>query len=364
LKSNYKQFYLLVNNMKQLIGVRGLHTLLIEDLKKDLLFFDKLYIIGLKDFKYEVQKEYPYKKVRTYKDLVIFSFYHNLYEKIKHGGLPEYLEYLNKELDYLIENDKIIMDAPTYLELQDEKIEECRQISHALSDSILHYSKSKSESQQLYSNTEFSSEKMQDIANFFARRKQPIVFDNDLIVYAHNLAIREESIYFNYTNHFNSTPIIQKFNEFEGYETKKQKIINIFYNKIPLPSDQCPWEEIFNFKNDETSIGFLKGLKHFINCLSNDIRPINEIEDELEWRLFKYEEALRLHRLKTENSTLKIILMIGAEILENLPRLRFSKIIQSFYKLKENKIELLEAELKTEGSELAYISRAKKRFIK
>ena len=60
--------------MKKMVGIRGLHTLLVEDLKRDLLFFDKLYIVGLKELKFEVYEKLPYKKVRTFKDFTILYY--------------------------------------------------------------------------------------------------------------------------------------------------------------------------------------------------------------------------------------------------------------------------------------------------
>ena len=51
-----------------------------------------------------------------------------------------------------------------------------------------------------------------------------------------------------------------------------------------------------------------------------------------------------------------------AILIQNIARLKFSKLAKTMFSFKENEIALLEAELKAPGNELAYISKIKTQF--
>jgi hypothetical protein len=87
-----------------------------------------------------------------------------------------------------------------------------------------------------------------------------------------------------------------------------------------------------------------------------------EVEQKLEWLLHEYQQHMRLHRMKTNASTLETIIVTGAEIAENLVKLQFGKLAKVLFSIRQRKIALLEGELKTPGKEIAFISKAQETF--
>ena len=58
-----------------------------------------------------------------------------------------------------------------------------------------------------------------------------------------------------------------------------------------LPIDNTPWQNILNFKNDTDNKGKFAGLRTWINNISKSSNSINELQDELEYKLYQYERA-------------------------------------------------------------------------
>jgi hypothetical protein len=359
--------------VKKIIGIRSLGNLSVESHKKDFLFFDKLYIVGLKEWRYEVSKENPYKFVRTYKNLIIFDYYYALYLFSKHNNLPVNFKSLNDALEYLIKNDKIIINPPTIFEMENEYISECQKIGRDFSNILLDFSKNKSyckDIRKLYS-SEISKDDINQILKErsirygdFVTRNEPIGFhlDNDLIELAHDLSVREESIWFNKHKRYESVPIINNITSFTNIESKKQSVLNIIINKFPLPSQECHWEDIFNFKNDSDSYIYFLGLKNFVNDISNSNLNIHEIEEKIEYLLIKYEASLQKHKLRTKLFKQEKLVLRGIGFIENLLKANISELFKWHFQLKNEEIELHDFEIKAEGSELAYISKAKSQF--
>ena len=87
-----------------------------------------------------------------------------------------------------------------------------------------------------------------------------------------------------------------------------------------------------------------------------------EIEDNLEWLVFDYRRHLGLHKLKANMGAFETIVTVGAEFLESLAKVNWGKAAQLLFTFKHRKIELMEAEIKSPGSEVAYILETRKRF--
>ena len=78
----------------------------------------------------------------------------------------------------------------------------------------------------------------------------------------------------------------------------------------------------------------------------------------------KYPQAIKLHKLKTSNSIFQTTIQTSAELIENIAKLKLSKISDLFFKFKENKISLMETELRTEGNQFAYLFKIQEKFKK
>jgi hypothetical protein len=132
--------------------------------------------------------------------------------------------------------------------------------------------------------------------------------------------------------------------------------------KIPIPKENTPWEKIWDFKNDSDNIGKMSGMRTWINSVVKTSLTTSEIKDELEYKLYQYRTSLELHKIEYESGLLKSFIVGGAEIVENIARLKFSDIAKGLFSAQQKKIDLLKIELNAPGHELAYIYQTQEVF--
>lgn len=146
-------------------------------------------------------------------------------------------------------------------------------------------------------------------------------------------------------------------------ESSHRSVIDITLRHFPTPDDSVPWEHILEFRADKEAVRARRRLRRWMSELSNadQSRP-REAAQELEHLLDAYEGYMELHRMKINRSTLRTIVVSGAEIIENIARLRFSTLAQKLFSATDRKIALLEAERNAPGREVAYIAQAKSAF--
>jgi len=122
------------------------------------------------------------------------------------------------------------------------------------------------------------------------------------------------------------------------------------------------WEQIFDFKNDPETYNSIWGLRNWITNISKSNKSISEIEEEYRFLKYKYEQAIKIHKLKTSNSVFQTTLQTGSELLENIAKLKLRKLSDLLFKFKESKISLMESELKSEGNQFSYLFKVKEKF--
>jgi hypothetical protein len=71
---------------------------------------------------------------------------------------------------------------------------------------------------------------------------------------------------------------------------------------------------------------------------------------------------MHLHQMKTKTGVLEIVVTTGAEIAEDLVKFRWGKLAKAPFTITHKKIDLLQAEMKAPGREIAYVVKAKKTF--
>jgi hypothetical protein len=139
-------------------------------------------------------------------------------------------------------------------------------------------------------------------------------------------------------------------------------IIDITIHQLPIPDDSTSWEQILDFRNDPDTEKKFLGLRVWMNEIARAKLSPLEIEQKLEWLLQEYQDHMKLHRMKTNASTLETIIVTGAEIAESVVKFQFGKAAKILFSLRHRKLSLLEAELKSPGREIAFISKAQETF--
>src|SRR5690606_17726888 len=106
----------------------------------------------------------------------------------------------------------------------------------------------------------------------------------------------------------------------------------------------------------------LLNLRRWIRKISSENLPSTEIEEEIEWLINEFQTHMKFHKMKANTETLEVIVKTPLEIIENLVKLKLSKLPEPLFALKKRQITLIEAELNAPGRELAYIIKSKDAF--
>ncbi|MBL4649567.1 MAG: hypothetical protein JKY03_07530 [Aureispira sp.] len=337
--------------MNKLVGIKNLNSVKdVHSLKRDLLIFDKLVIVGLKEW-LEVFEEELFsntsellkeKGLLTLENFIIYQGYLWMKEGVKkEGGISsvysktksESSDFLNQNLGYLIEQKKIILD---YSDIRG-------------SDS---YSKNKN----IY-------EKITPILQGkINTQKKDLQSMFELCNLCYDLKIR---LLANSCNNEEYTAIssASSFYPIKGITNKKSKVYNLILDDFPIiDTSILSWEQIFAFKSDPDVYNSIWGLRSWITGLSKAEKTEAEIEEEYRYLKYKYEQAIKNHKLKTEASIFQTMIQGTAELFENIAKLRLGKAASLFFRFKEEKVALMDLELNSEGNQLSYLFKMKNNF--
>lgn len=185
----------------------------------------------------------------------------------------------------------------------------------------------------------------------------------DSMVASNDFLIRAETMKLERVEGYYAIPILAGKNSFALDEgDKKVDVVQLVVNQMPFPDDDVPWEAIVDYKLDKDSRSKLLGLRNWISEISQTTSTAHEIEDKLEYLIDQYEKHLIFHKLKYRKGTLETLITSGAEIIENIAHLQFSKLVQFPFRLRNQRLSLMEEELKAPGRELAYIAKLSNQF--
>jgi hypothetical protein len=157
---------------------------------------------------------------------------------------------------------------------------------------------------------------------------------------------------------------VLSFNLRKTIRSSPSDAIEIVFDNLPTPDSKTPWEQILEYRADPESRAKFLDLRNWINEISRQKLPPVELSEKLEYLLSQYERHMRLHKMKMNTGVIESVVVGGGELVENLLKLKLGKLAQSVFSIKQRKIALLEGELKSPGSEVAYILKTKSTFSK
>jgi hypothetical protein len=146
----------------------------------------------------------------------------------------------------------------------------------------------------------------------------------------------------------------------EGEAVSRELVLKIALNQFPIPGPGSAWEDILAFR--EEMHGKRWHFRRFLKDLTGKKQTENEIKDDLEWTLYQYSEAMKIHNLKAGNSFVEVYVIPFAEFIEDLVTIKWSKIAKGTLGVSKREVELMEAEMKAPGRECAYVFDAQRRF--
>lgn len=139
-------------------------------------------------------------------------------------------------------------------------------------------------------------------------------------------------------------------------------VIQITLNALPVPNTLTSWEHILEYRSDLDSHSKFLSLRNWMSEVARDNRSPIEIEQKLEYLMDQYRRHLELHKMKSHAGIVETLVVSSAELLEDLMKIKWGKIAKGLFSFRQKKIAMLEGELTSPGSEVAYIVKAQETF--
>jgi hypothetical protein len=142
---------------------------------------------------------------------------------------------------------------------------------------------------------------------------------------------------------------------------KKQQVVEIVLESLPMPGIDTPWEQIIDFRRDEyTRLKYL-ALINWINEISYSPLTKNEIEEKFEYLYYDYKRSFEIHKMKTSLAPLEILIACGTALFTgNLSA--SMHIASSLIKIGSATLNLRSDEGNLPGKEIAYIYQCRETF--
>jgi hypothetical protein len=144
--------------------------------------------------------------------------------------------------------------------------------------------------------------------------------------------------------------------------SSKSDVAQVVIKSLPLPSNETPWEQLIDYRNDTKTQKLLLSLRRWINKIATQNLSSLEIDDEIEFLINEFQEHMKFHKMKANTETIEVIINSVSDVLGNLLTLKFSKLLEPLFAVKKRQLSLLEAELNVPGKEMAYIIKSRETF--
>lgn len=136
---------------------------------------------------------------------------------------------------------------------------------------------------------------------------------------------------------------------------KRDTALKVVLNELPQPSPDTPWEAILELRQDSELRGKFLRLKTWLNRISRENLSQHEIRDAIAESLYAYGCHLAIHKLAITKGSLELIVTSAGELSEDFLKLKLGNLTQKLFFVKKQKIQLLEAEMKAPGKEIAFL---------
>ena len=178
----------------------------------------------------------------------------------------------------------------------------------------------------------------------------------------YQLEARIASIVLRKAYNIDSYPIIAFPLTRDAVSDNDHTVIEVVIKALPTPDALTSWEDIVSFRSNAGSWNKFLDLRNWMTDVSRAKLSYIEIEQKLEYLISQYQRHLELHRMRVHRGFFEAVVVSGAEIAEELIKFKWGKLAQELFSIRKSKIALLEGELSSPGSEVAYILTAQNTF--
>lgn len=140
-------------------------------------------------------------------------------------------------------------------------------------------------------------------------------------------------------------------------------VIRLAIDRVLIPDERTSWEDIFALKQDSDLQDRARKLRLWAVKVAKSETSLGIAEEQLADLLSDYERYLRAHRLKYRTMTLGAVITEGAELIEDVLKLRLGKVAGRFFSATKTKADMTLSEMKAPGRELSIVTQLNDRLI-
>ena len=135
--------------------------------------------------------------------------------------------------------------------------------------------------------------------------------------------------------------------------TVPSQAVHFILGQLPVPQQDTPWEQIIDFREDDTLKRQYYALLNWLNQVSNKDMPVSHIIDEYNHLYSEYTRQYALHKMNSRFTTMELLITSG-KFLSSLAQQGYVSAIKVLT-IRKKQVALLKEEKDIEGRELAYI---------
>jgi hypothetical protein len=156
--------------------------------------------------------------------------------------------------------------------------------------------------------------------------------------------------------------IVGRLFEQSNDEEHSNPVWQVVLKEMPQLDTRASWPDVLDFRQEQHTQHLIRSLRRWIRKAVAEEWTQGELEDEIRELIYEYENHLRITRMGTQKGFVEFLITGAADLLENVVKLRFSKIAKVATAIRNRKVKVLEAEASAPGKEIALIPEMKKRF--
>lgn len=144
----------------------------------------------------------------------------------------------------------------------------------------------------------------------------------------------------------------------------REEVLRVVLKCLPVPGDDHSLDDVLDFKRELKSLGLMPALRSWAGEMGSGDLTGAEIADKIEYLASSFERTLTLEKMARRTTVVETIVVTTAEIAESLVRFRWSAAARALFDVRRRQIDLMKVEMAMPGREIAYIVKARERFVK
>jgi hypothetical protein len=139
-------------------------------------------------------------------------------------------------------------------------------------------------------------------------------------------------------------------------------VAQVALSHVPMPGDDVPLADILAFTREDETRRQVSSLRLWIARTAFETRSSDDVSLELASMLHDFTQHMNLADMRAKDSMLQLLVGIPLEIAQELLHLRPKAAVDALFSVKARKADRLEAELSAPGHEVAFLRSAARRF--